>query len=116
MCLSKSRERSYRYRVKCEECEKEFDSDYVGAHSRIVRSGRKVKYLPVVESSQLKLSGFFSKSSAAVESPGQTQEAPPVGCSPEGEQRIFSSTYESVAKSSQILNQSTKIHLSLMRQ
>ena len=95
MSLSKSRERSYRYRVKCEECEKEFDSDHVGAHSRIVRSGRKVKYLPVVESSQLKLSGFFSKSSAAVES--QTQEAPPVGCSPEDEQRTFSSTYESVA-------------------
>ena len=29
MSLSKSRKRSYRYRVKCEECEKEFDSDYV---------------------------------------------------------------------------------------
>lgn len=87
MSLSKSRKRSYRYRVKCEECEKEFDSDYVEAHSRIVHSGRKVKCLPVVESSQLKLSGFFSKSSAAVESPGQTQEARLVGCSP----------YESVA-------------------
>lgn len=46
-----------------------------------------MKCLPVVESSQLKLSGFFSKSSAAVESPGQTQEARLVGCSP----------YESVA-------------------
>ena len=87
MSLSKSRKRSYQYRVKCEECEKEFDSDYVEAHSRIVHSGRKVKCLPVVESSQLKLSGFFSKSSAAVESPGQTQEARLVGCSP----------YESVA-------------------
>ena len=51
MSLSKSRKRSYRYRVKCEECEKEFDSDYVEAHSRIVHSGRKC--LPVVESSQL---------------------------------------------------------------
>ena len=87
MSLSKSRKGSYRYRVKCEECEKEFDSDYVEAHSRIVHSGRKVKCLPVLESSQLKLSGFFSKSSAAVESPGQTQEARLVGCSP----------YESVA-------------------
>ena len=29
MSLSKSRKRSCRYRVKCEECEKEFDSDYV---------------------------------------------------------------------------------------
>ena len=67
MSLSKSRTASYRYRVKCEECEKEFDSDYV-AHSRIVHSGRKVKCLPAVESSQLKSSGFFSKSSAAVES------------------------------------------------
>ena len=65
MSLLKSRKRSYRYRVKCEECEKEFDFDYVEAHSRIVHSGRKVKCLPVVESSQLKLSGFFSKSSAA---------------------------------------------------
>ena len=85
MSLLKSRKISYRYRVKCEECEKEFDFDYVEAHSRIVHSGRKVKCLPVVESSQLKLSGFFSKSSAAVESPGQTQKAPLVGCSPESE-------------------------------
>ena len=92
MSLSKSRKRSYRYRVKCEECEKEFDSDYVEAHSRIVHSGRKVKCLPVVESLQLKLS-VSSKSSAAVESPGQTQEVPLVGCSPGGEQGIFSSTY-----------------------
>ena len=68
MSLSKTRKRSYRYRVKCEECENEFNSDYVEAHSRIVHSGRKVKCLPVVESSQLKLSGFFSKSSAAVDS------------------------------------------------
>ena len=97
MSLSKSRKRSYRYRVKCEECEKEFDSDYVEAHSRIVHSGRKVKFLPVVESSELKLSGFFSESSAAVDSPGQTQEAPLFGCSPESEQRTISSTYESVA-------------------
>ena len=67
MSFSKSRKTSHRYRVKCEECEKEFYSDYV-AHSRIVHSGLKVKCLPVVESSQLKLSGFFSKSSAAVES------------------------------------------------
>ena len=57
----------YRYRVKCEEREKEFDSYYV-AHSQIVHSGRKVKCLPVIESSHLKLSGFFSKSSAAVKS------------------------------------------------
>ena len=33
----------------------------------------------------------------SVESPGQTQEAPLVGCSPESEQRTISSTYESVA-------------------
>ena len=97
MSLSKSRKRSYRYRVKCEECEKEFDSDYVEVHSRIVHSGRKVRCLPVVESSQLKLSGFLSKSSAAVESPGQTQEVSLVGCSPESEQRTISSTDESVA-------------------
>ena len=97
MSLSKSRKRSYRYRVKCEECEKEFDSDYVEAHFRIVHSGRKVRCLPVVESSQLKLSGFFSKSSAAVESPGQTQEASLVGYSPESEKRTISSTDETVA-------------------
>ena len=65
--------------MKCEECEKEFESEYVEAHSRIVHSGRNVRCLPMVESSQLKLSGFFSKSSAAVESPGQTQEASFVG-------------------------------------
>ncbi|XP_068703957.1 zinc finger MYM-type protein 1-like [Montipora foliosa] len=97
MSLSKSRKRLYRYRVKCEECVKEFDSDYVEAHSRIVHSGRKVRCLPVVESSQLKLSGFFSKSSAAVESPGQTQEASLVGYSPESEKRTISSTDETVA-------------------
>ena len=73
--------------MKCEECEKKFDSDYVEAHSRIVHSGLKVRCLPVVGSSQLKLSAFLSKSSAAVESPGQTQEASLVGCSPESEQR-----------------------------
>ena len=97
MSLSKSRKRSYRYRVKCEECKKEFESDYVEAHSRIVHSGRKVRCLPVVESSQLKLSGFFSKRSAAVESPGQTQEASLVGYSPESEKRTISSTDETVA-------------------
>ena len=96
MSLWKSRKRSYRYRVKCEECEKEFDSDYVEAHSRIVHSGRKVRCLPVVESSQLKLSGFFSKSSAAVASSGQTQEASLVGYRPESEKRTISSTDETV--------------------
>ena len=60
MSLLKSRKRSYRYRVKCKECEKEFDSDYVEAHSRIVHSGRQC--LPVVESSQL----FFFTSSSDV--------------------------------------------------
>ncbi|RMX43472.1 hypothetical protein pdam_00001965 [Pocillopora damicornis] len=70
-----SSKRSYRYREKCEQCEKEFD--YVEAHSRIVHSGRKVKCLPVVESSQLKLSGFFSKSSAAVESPDVQEPSEP---------------------------------------
>ena len=39
MSLPKSGKRSYRYRVKYEECEKEFDPDYVEAHSRIVHSG-----------------------------------------------------------------------------
>lgn len=53
-----------------------------------------MKCLPMVELSQLKLSGVFSKSSAAVESPGQTQEAPLVGCSLESEQRTISSIYE----------------------
>ena len=97
MSLSRSRKRSYRYCGKCKECDKEFDSDYVEAHSRIVHSSRKVRGLPVVESSQLKLSGFFSKGSATVESPGQTQEASLVGCSPESEQGTISSTDESVA-------------------
>ena len=49
MSLSKSRKRSYRYRVKCKECEEEFDSHYIEAHPRVVHSGRKC--LPVVESS-----------------------------------------------------------------
>ena len=62
-----------------------------------MKNARNNSILPVVESSQLKLSGFFSKSSAAVESPGQTQEAPLVGCSPESGQPTISSTFESVA-------------------
>ena len=45
MSLSKSRKKSYRYRVKFEECEKEFDSDYVEVHSRIVHIGRTVRCL-----------------------------------------------------------------------
>ena len=38
MSLSKSRKRSYRYRAKYEESEKDFDSNSVEAHSRIVHS------------------------------------------------------------------------------
>ena len=63
MSLSKSRKRSYRYRVKCAEYEKEFDSDYVEAHSRIVHSGRKVKCPPVVESSHLSCSPNLPRAS-----------------------------------------------------
>ena len=113
MSLSKSSKRSYRYREKCEQCEKEFD--YVEAHSRIVHSGRKVKCLPVVESSQLKLSGFFSKSSAAVESPGQTQEARLLDVVQRVNNVLFHQHTNLLQISSQILNQATKIHLSLMR-
>ena len=36
--------------------------------------------------------GFSLKSSGAIESPGQTQQTPLVGCSPESEQRTISST------------------------
>ena len=116
MSLSKSRKRSYRYHVKCEEYEKEFDSDYVEAHSRIVHSGRKVKCLPVIESSQLKLSGFFSKSSAAVESPGQTRRHHLLDVVQRVNNVLFHQHTDLLQISSQILNQSTKIHLSLMRQ
>lgn len=49
MSLSKSRKRSYRYRVKCEEYEKEFDSDYVEAHSRIVHSGRNLSEMSLYQ-------------------------------------------------------------------
>ena len=62
MIPSKSRKRSYRQRVRCEECEKEFDSDYKERHFRLVHNGRKVKCHPVPgssDSTQAKISGFF---------------------------------------------------------
>ena len=113
MSLSKSRKRSYRYRVKCEECKKELDSDYVEAHSRIVHSGRKVRCLSVVESSQLKLSGSFSKSSAAnLQVRHRRHRLLDVV------QGVKNVQFHQQTKLLQceILNQSTKIHLHLMPQ
>ena len=60
-----SRKRQYRHRVRCEECNKEIDSDYKEVHSRLVHNGKKVKCHPVMESSdssQSKISTFFVKS------------------------------------------------------
>ena len=60
-----SRKRQYRHRVRCEECNKEIDSDYKEVHSRLVHNGKKVKCHPVMESSDLsqsKISTFFVKS------------------------------------------------------
>ena len=44
-----SRKRLLRHRVRCEECNKEIDSDYKEVHSRLVH--KKVKCHPVMESS-----------------------------------------------------------------
>ena len=60
-----SRKRQYRHHVRCEECNKEIDSDYKEVHSRFVHNGKKVKCHPVMESSdssQSKISTFFVKS------------------------------------------------------
>ena len=60
-----SRKRQYRHHVRCEECNKEIDSDYKEVHSRFVHNGKKVKYHPVMESSdssQSKINTFFVKS------------------------------------------------------
>ena len=60
-----SRKRLYRHRVRCEECNKEIDSDYKEVHSRLIHNGKKVKCHPVMESSdssQSKISAFFPKS------------------------------------------------------
>ena len=60
-----SRKRLYRHRVRCEECNKEIDSDYKEMHSRLVHNGKKVKCHLVMESSdssQSKISAFFPKS------------------------------------------------------
>ena len=46
-----SRKRLYLHRVRCEECNKEIDSDYKEVHSRLVHNGKKVKCHPVMESS-----------------------------------------------------------------
>lgn len=59
------RKRRDRHRVRCEECNKEIDSDYKEVHSRLVHKGKKVKCHPVMESpdsSQSKISTFFVKS------------------------------------------------------
>ena len=53
------------YRVRCEECNKEIDSDYKEVHSRLVHNGKKVKFHPVMESSdssQSKINTLFVKS------------------------------------------------------
>ena len=60
-----SRKRQYRHHVRCEECNKEIDSDYKEVHSRFVHNGKKVKCHPVMESSdssQSKINTFFVKS------------------------------------------------------
>ena len=60
-----SRKRQYRHHVRCEECNKEIDSDYKEVHSRFVHNGTKVKCHPVMESSdssQSKINTFFVKS------------------------------------------------------
>ena len=61
-----SRKRQYRHRVRCEECNKEIDSDYKEVHSRLVHNSKIVKCHPVMESSdssQSKINTFFVKSS-----------------------------------------------------
>ena len=60
-----SRKRQYRHHVRCEECNKEIDSDYKEVDSRFVHNGKKVKCHPVMESSdssQSKINTFFVKS------------------------------------------------------
>ena len=124
MSLWKSRKRSYRYRVKCEECEKEFDSDYVEAHSRVVHSGRKVRCLPVVESSQLKLSDFRSLDRLLVISSLKAVQQSHLQVRHRRHrlldivQRVKNVQFHQQTKllKCKILNQSTKIHLHLMPQ
>ena len=72
-----SRKRSYRYRVQCEECGKEFDSDYNEIHFRKVHNVQNVKCHPVIESSdpsQSKISHLFIESGMRTKHSNQLSE------------------------------------------
>lgn len=63
---SSSRKRRYRqYRIKCDECESEMNTDYRDIHAKNVHNGKKIKFSPVVEPSQIQLHSFFTRTGAS---------------------------------------------------
>ena len=60
-----SRKRTYRQRVTCSECGKEFDSDYADNHGK-KHQGKKVKFIAVHDRSQKQLSFFMQPRQTAV--------------------------------------------------
>ena len=63
---SRASKRRYRHRVKCDECEKEMNSDYQETHTQNVHNGKKIKFSPLVESLQSKLGSFFMSTGTTV--------------------------------------------------
>ena len=63
---SRACKRRYRHRVKCDECQKEMNSDYQETHKQNVHNGKKIKFSPLVESLQSKLGSFFTSTGTTV--------------------------------------------------
>ena len=57
---SRGCKRRYRHRVKCDECHKEMNPDYQETHTQNIHHGTKIKFSPLVESTQSELGSFFT--------------------------------------------------------
>ena len=62
-----SRKQTYRQRVACSECGKEFDSDYADNHGK-KHQGKKVKFIAMHDRSLKQLSFFVQPRQTAVKS------------------------------------------------
>ena len=49
------------YRIKCDECQSEMNTDYRDIHTKNAHNGKKIKFSPVVEPSQIQLHSFFTR-------------------------------------------------------
>ena len=58
-CTHKRRYRQYR--IKCDECQSEMNTDYQDIHTKNAHNGKKIKFSPVVDPSQNQLHSFFTR-------------------------------------------------------